>query len=76
MKILVIITLFLALFAPPKPGDWVCKADPLDAKNMCSAFDYDADLETAKKKAVELCIEGCRANFCKVIECLRVPKDK
>jgi len=65
--------------AIPKEGDWICMAEPLDSQNTCDALDHDSDKETAKKKALALCMdksEGCGADACQIVRCMRALKRK
>jgi len=72
MKVLM---LLLVMFSLPQDGDWICSADPVDESNQCSAFDWDADKERAKEKALELCTTGCEAEECIITECRRAVRE-
>lgn len=65
--------------AVPAEGDWICMAEPLDSQNTCDALDHDPDKKTAKRKALALCMdkaEGCGADACRIVRCMRAIKRK
>lgn len=65
--------------AVPNEGDWICMAEPLDSQNTCDVLDHDPDKDTAKKKALALCMdkkEGCGADACQIVRCMKATRRK